>query len=368
MSSTHVRLLGVSDVSVGYGSPQNLRLMQSLASHYGVVAQVLEPDQTEKKPLERPPDGCLLERLATPVHPHSERGRREYVIRAAERIDCLRPQMLVLFSAFTLPVLLRMRHRPRFTVYYALESIRSYGDFEVQLSRYLADKLDLVVFPEENRARLDGHSCDFLRRPIAIAYNVRNECIPPTPKVPTWPAKFIYTGTLDRDQTFAEYFLHPGLADIPIDVFGQPTGRDNDGLRESLARLAGSVRYRGYVPAAELDALRSDYAYSIVMWAPQIENQLYAAPNKFFDAIADGIPPVVAPHPQCKLIVDRYGCGILMDDWSFTAFLSALERAQHVFGTPEYERMVDGCRLAVARELNWPAQFGKIKRSLPLSL
>jgi hypothetical protein len=32
------------------------------------------------------------------------------------------------------------------------------------------------------------------------------------------------------------------------------------------------------------------YCYSIVAWNPDNENQLYAAPNKFFEPIADGIP------------------------------------------------------------------------------
>ena len=32
------------------------------------------------------------------------------------------------------------------------------------------------------------------------------------------------------------------------------------------------------------------YCYSIVAWNPDNENQLYAAPNKFFEPIADSIP------------------------------------------------------------------------------
>lgn len=359
------RLVGVSDVSVGYGSPQIPRLMRSLARHYRCEALILEPDQTDKRPLDMTADGCTIQRVATTTHPHSELGRRQFVAAAARRINELRPDILVLFCTFTLPVLSRLRYKPRTTVYHSLESIPAYGPLDVELNHHLADKLDLVIFPEENRARLDGQRTGLLRRPLAIVYNVRNERVFEPSPIGGRSPRFLYTGTLNRDQTLAEYFLRPELGDIGIDLFGQTTGRDSDALRASLGSLSGSVRYHGYVPGATLDELRRQYAFSIVMWAPTNENQHFAAPNKFFDAIAEGIPPVAAPHPQCKQIIERYGCGILMDDWSFAAFHAALQRASVLFGTPHYERMVANCGRAVECELNWPAQFCKIKRLLP---
>ena len=359
------RLVGVSDVSVGYGSPQIPRLMRSLARHYGCEALILEPDQTDKRPLDLSADGCRIERVTTTTHPHCELGRRQFIAAAARRINELRPDFLVLFCTFTLPVLSRLRYRPRTTIYHSLESIPAYGPLDVELNHHHANKLDLVIFPEENRARLDGQRTGLLRRPLAIAYNVCNERVfEPSPIADRRP-RFLYTGTLNRDQTLAEYFLRPELADIGIDLFGQTTGRDSEALRASLGSLSGSVRYHGYVPGATLGDLRRRYAFSIVMWAPTNENQHFAAPNKFFDAIAEGIPPVAAPHPQCKQIIERYRCGILMEDWSFAAFHAALQRASVLFGTPHYERMVVNCGRAVECELNWPAQFGKIKRLLP---
>lgn len=364
MAPDAFRIVGVSDVSVGYGSPQIPRLMGSLAEHYDSTALILEPDQSDKQPLKTPPLRCQLERVRTAAHPHTDLGRRQFVAAATRRLNALRPDVLALFCTYTLPVLAGLRRKPRFTIYHSLESILSYGPLDVRLNGYLADQLDLVIFPEENRARLDGQRCRLLRRPMVVMYNVRNERrFEPSP-VAARTEKLLYSGTLDRDQTLAEYFLRSELAEVSIDIYGQTTGRDSDALKAALS-AANSVRYHGYVPAATLDAVRGQYGYSIVLWAPNNENQYYAAPNKFFDAIADGIPPIVAPHPQCKQFVERYGCGIVMDDWGFPAFLVAVKRARSLFGTSEYDRMVAGCGRAVDSEVNWPAQFKKLALHLP---
>ncbi|HVX12974.1 MAG TPA: hypothetical protein VHC22_17455 [Pirellulales bacterium] len=368
MVTSRVEIAGVADVSVGYGSPQIPRLMESLAEHYEREVVILEPDQTDKKPLDTPPRGCALERIATSVHPHTTLGRREYISATGRRINALRPDLLVLFCTYTLPVLTQLRYRPRCTVYHCIETVANYGPLDVAVNRRFASDVDLVVFPEENRAQIDGQRCGLSGLPMAVVYNASNDrAFRPSP-VGERSLKLLYTGTLDLDRTLAEYFLRPELADVSIDIFGNTAGRDRDELRSRLACLSGPIRYRGYVSAATLKELRNIYAYSIIMWAPTDENQLFAAPNKFFDAIADGIPPIAAPHPQCKLIIDRYQCGILMEGWSFEAFLAAIQRAKAAFGTPAYDRMVAGCGRAVECELNWPAQFDKVKRLLPPSL
>ena len=54
-----------------------------------------------------------------------------------------------------------------------------------------------------------------------------------------------------------------------------------------------------------------------------------------------------------------------MRDWSFESYREAVNRALSLVGTPEYTRLVRNCRRAVRAELNWPAQFAKVRRLLP---
>jgi hypothetical protein len=364
--AAHPTIVGVSDVSIGFGSPQIPLLMQSLAAHYRAPTLIFEPDQSGRPPV-TPPRGCTIARLSTAVSPYSEPGRVEYIGAAAQAINTMRPAVLVLFCTFTLPVVLHLRYRPRCIIYVSVESIAVYGQRDVDLNREVAGALDLIIFPEENRARLDGAQCGLLGRPLAILYNCANEAAATAAPVPAEQRlrRILYSGKLDRDQTQARYFLGEHVQDIPIDIFGAVDGEDAAGLQAALSAQTGKVRYYGLVPAAHLASIRKGYAYSIVMWAPTNDNQRYAAPNKFFEAIADGVPPITAPHPQCKMLVERYQCGIVMEDWSYEAFRAGLDTALALFGSERYASMVANCARAVRDELNWEAQFAKVVPHLP---
>ena len=65
------------------------------------------------------------------------------------------------------------------------------------------------------------------------------------------------------------------------------------------------------------------------------------------------------------MLIERYDCGIVLDDWSLDAFLRGTKHALDLFGTPRYDELVANCRLAAERELNWDVQFEKIRSVLP---
>lgn len=175
--------------------------------------------------------------------------------------------------------------------------------------------------------------------------------------------RLLYQGTIDAERTCAHYYAEPDLQDVAIDLFGSIQGRARVETERLFGNLCGQVRYLGYVDGATLARLRRPYVFNIVFWNPVDENFLYACPNKFFEGIADGIPPITAPHPQCVQLTDRYDCGIVMRDWSFQAFSASLHEAMDMQGTAAYERMARGCREAVDAELNWDKQF---ERLMPL--
>lgn len=357
----------VSDVSLGYGSPQIPSLATSLAEFTGGATTVYEPDQPE-----RPPAACCDEtvevvRVGTARHPHSQAGRIEYVIKVAESLNRARPDLLVVFCTFCLPIVARLRYRPRKVIYCSIESIPAYGSFDVWMNRALRGLVDVVVFPEENRARLDAQRCGFDSVPVAVMYNVaRGESPAPTPAHERLPAIY-YGGALNREQTLADFFLRPEVGFAPFGLYGSVNGADKERLTAEIAAAGANVRYHGFLESKELARERRRYAYSVVMYTPEIEHLRYAAPNKFFESIADGIPPIVAPHPQCKAIVNRYRCGIVMRDWTFDAFREAVETAMTLFKTPAYDELVENCRRAVAAELNWPAQFAKLQPHLTMA-
>lgn len=362
-----VRILGVSDVATGYGSPQVLAFMRSLVEHYeGAEATLIEPDQVEATPRQNGHLGLSVQRIATTFHPYmSTTGRIEYIRHAAKITNRLRPDILVLFCTYTLPVLFKLSRKPFLVIYYAYEMTFPYGQRDIEMNRCLSkSSVDLIVYPDADRAVRDMQVCGHRDIPLVIVLNSAD-----TGEDDVGAAcssqrngRLIYSGTIDRVRTLADYYFREEMKSIPVDLFGRVSGSDSEGIEYRLKNIqAGALRYFGLVPADDLRVLRKDYCFSIVIWNPIDEQHLYACPNKFFEAIVDGVPPITAPHPQAKAIVQRYKCGIVMDDWSFEAFYAAIRRAMRLYGTSAYDSMVENCRTAFSEELNWQKQFAKVK-------
>jgi hypothetical protein len=360
-----MRIACVSDVCLGYGSPQIPYLIASLSQFRAADNLVVEPHRAALPACHYRFPSLNIRRTPNRLDdPYTSSGRIEYLVEATRLIDEYSPDLLVICSTFCLPVLFKLRKRPSFVLYYSYESIPHYGEFDVEMNRSLKGMIDLVVFPEENRAVCEIERFGFGDIPKIVVYNCPDgEVGPPVPPEQR-NDKFIYAGFIDRKQTLADYYTMPEVQRYPIDLYGPIRSLSPAEHHRFIAELKGEIRYRGHLDTQTLLPLRRQYAYSIVLWNPSSENQLYAAPNKFFESIADGVPPIAAPHPQCKLIIERYHCGILMPDWSLGGFTSTLERAARLRSTDAWLRMVENCRRAYLDELNWPMQFEKLKYHL----
>ena len=347
---------------MGYGSPQIATLMTSLMEHYHAEGLVVEPNRPDLSPRHNDFPSFRIQRTPNRRNPYSEEGRIEYLIEASHLIDLYSPDVLVLCSTFCIPVLFQIAKRPSCVIYYSYESIPFYGDLDVRMNQVLDGMVDIVVFPEENRARLELQRFGFRNATKVILYNCPDIAARQgSPLVVKRNDRLIQFGTIDKEMTLADYYTRPEVQSLPIDLFGPVRAGSAAERSEFLSQIGGSIRYRGQVSSVEIATLRKAYAYSIVVWNPSVENQLYAAPNKFFESIADGLPPIAAPHPQCKLLIERYQCGLLMPDWSYGGFLSTLHRALEIYPGPEWHSMVRNCTIACERELNWDHQFQKLR-------
>lgn len=368
-------IAGVSDVSLGYGSPQIPAFVGSLRELYQAEeAYVFEPDQPGRPARHaRFPDLHVV-RVPTAADPYSGAGWIEYNWRVGQHLRELDPDVLIVFSPPVVPALWQVRGRPKVSIYYMLEGLAFYlqgGGHNAllrELHAHLRPYIDLVVYPEENRAALDASRGNLLGLPMTVLYNAAPsggaDIVPPRQRLP----RLLYSGAIQRQNTLADYFFDDAVRSLPIDLYGPVGGEGAESLAAELAELTGGTRYHGLIEAARLADLRRSYSFALVLWAPINDNQLYACPNKFFEAIADGVPPITGPHPQCKALIERYECGLLMDDWSLPAFRRTLGRARSMMGTPEHARMIANCQRAAREELNWETQFDKVRRLLPAQL
>ncbi len=361
-----MKIVGVSDVSIGFGSPQIIAMMKSLLHYYGEHdGLIIEPDQPNIEPYEDPNREFNVLRVETAFQPYSSVGRREYCIAAAKKVNEIQPDVVVIFCTFCLPVLFQLKKKPRLVIYYHLEYAPVYGQFDVHMNKSINNLVDLIIHPEANRAQRDIRECGYKDAPLVVAYNSAS----------SWDdvdvtssrernGKVIYQGSINSRLTYPDYYTNKLLGDIPIDLFGNISGEDRYEIEAAFMNLRNDIKYHGFIDNKKLAKIRKQYAYSIVMWNPVDENFLYACPNKFFESVFDGVPPIAAPHPQCKAIIEQYGCGIVMKDWTFESFRAALELATEQYGTPAYDQMVENCRQAALTELNWETQFAKIEKHL----
>jgi glycosyltransferase involved in cell wall biosynthesis len=356
----------LSNISVGYGTPQIVYFTQSLGRLAGDARPLLiESDQPERPPRHGQFSDVDIRRVASPHHPFSRMGQIRYLNAARDLLDAARPDILLLPSTYCLPVLWLMRHRPAIVIYYVLEMPDAFGFTreEFRLNLYARDRIDLAIYPEPNRAKVHIDTFGLHDVPGLVLYNA-----PPLGSPPPLPAaernrRLLYQGTIHEELTRGDFFLDDVVQTLPIDLYGIVDSQVDE-FRDGIIKGRKGVRYRGYVDNASLQAIRRRYHFSIVYWSPINDNQKFACPNKFFESIADGVPPITAPHPQCRMLTERYGLGLVMDDWSLESFTRSLEQAVEMIGSSRYDEMVRACRAAYDKELNWECQFEKVERLL----
>lgn len=353
----------LADVSMGYGTPQLLRMAQSLCDVFGARVQILEPDQIERPQIDIskriPGRDVSMERVVTRGHTFELSGRIEFAEIVAGKINALKPDILVMSGLHRLPVIDKIRGFSPFKIFYCLEEIE--GDSSYLFP--LADKCDMVIFPEENRKRIYSERLrlDPAASKSVVVYNSNRQSICRDPSEKN--NRILLAGSFHRDITLASHFENEAIYKLPIDIFGIIDGFSPEQKAALLSNfsLDYGTRFKGYMQSnEEYFEIISKYLFSIVMWKPDSEDRLNAAPNKLFDALGAGIPPIAAPHPQCQEIITRYQCGILMSDWSVSALSNALNYGLSIAKTEEYQEMAKNCQKAMMNYLSWDNQFEKI--------
>lgn len=366
-----VRVLALSDVAVGYGSPQVQYLLHSLQQHYSNASLLLvEPDQKRRVPRQPIYQSIEVVRISTTFPPYDERFMIEFALEARRILEEYRPHIVIGIHGWVLPALLTMARRPSLFIYYMLESFShqrmGIGSMAIELNRLALGMADIVLVPERRRAEADLRVQGWRADNLVEMYNaspigaIRNS-VDPKDREP----RVLYAGSVGPD-TLSAWMGLDSVADVAFDIAGPA---DTAAAREILTQLSRrrNVRYLGVLSQAQLTAIRGNYAWSLVMWDPSNINQLYASPNKFFETIQAGVPPIAAPHPQCADIIARLGCGRVMMDWKEDTFVYTVRDCMRIFREePEtYATYVAACDFAAAQELNWEAQFAQITSRLP---
>ena len=361
------RVLVLSDVSLGFAVPQIHLLARSLADEFQAETLIVEPDMKGRRDLVEV-DGVQIHRISTRMPPHDMMFCIEYAQAARRIYRSFAPDVLVTLNAGVLPPLLLEARRPAAVVYYMLESLDHQmvhgGRLFYDINRMAAPFIDLILVPEHRRFLLDKARLGWPDIPVVEVLNVSPEPKPGT-SVTRAGRRFLYAGTLSRESGI-DFLLDDRLAGIDIDMAGPVDLPDARKFVERFVGKSGEAqkRYLGLLPHCQILEMLPSYTYRLVMWKADNVNTYYASPNKFFESIAHGVPPVCTPSPQICDIIRKYQCALLSDDWGVASFCHAMWDAMMIAGTPTYDNLVANCARAREAEINWPHQFDKVRAAL----
>jgi hypothetical protein len=97
-------------------------------------------------------------------------------------------------------------------------------------------------------------------------------------------------------------------------------------LRRHPAISAGRAKFRQPVGVTEVARALNGYDLELIFFPPRFANNVYALPNKFFEAIQGRLGIVIGESPEIVGFVQEHGFGIIVDGWSAADLAAAVNR------------------------------------------
>ncbi|WP_141699344.1 glycosyltransferase [Candidatus Thiosymbion oneisti] len=359
----------IADTVLGYGSPQIAKLTESIGRELQAASQILQPLLPQRAVIDLNLSNITLETVATSIHPYTAVGRGEYINKCVKVVNEIRPDIVIITNYVLFDFIDGLKYKPKKLIHLALEdlepiSMAKNASCRVEQLKRQGEKIDIWLFPESNRAQYDIELLEIQWRRVFIFYNVSSDSFLVNKDK---NERFIYAGTLDADISVGKYIFDAEMAPYPVDVYGDLQGTSKDKMKEKLDHLKrlgkrNRVKWHGQIPKVALDKVLPEYSFSLLLWLPVRHALLNAAPNKFFQSIAAGVPVISAPHPQIKVLIERYGCGLVLDGWERHQLINGIRKAKRVMESSVYDEMLKNCKHATSTELCWDIQFSKFDK------
>jgi glycosyltransferase involved in cell wall biosynthesis len=106
---------------------------------------------------------------------------------------------------------------------------------------------------------------------------------------------------------------------------GSKAGARSLEVFSSLLGLKGKVKFWPPVEPHQVTAYISRFDLSVIFFPPPHSTSInLSLPNKFFESLSAGLGVLVGPNPAMRSIVQRFGCGEVLFDWSVRKLASQI--------------------------------------------
>ncbi|MGE4275478.1 MAG: glycosyltransferase [Candidatus Methanomethylophilaceae archaeon] len=182
----------------------------------------------------------------------------------------------------------------------------------VRLDSFLVRSADQVIIVDDNRREQIPSLPDYA---LAIynspALNDGDEARPSHRR----PFRVFYGGFVSRERGIdALCQAVSGLDGVELEVYGDCDPDYRRELQGRFGKLDNIHLCLRYVDHAEIVRRTMDSQLVPVLYDSSVRNNRYSSPNKFFEALALGIP--VMSYPDCSVDekVRRWGCGVVVPE------------------------------------------------------
>lgn len=187
--------------------------------------------------------------------------------------------------------------------------------------------------------------------PFSVIRNVPLSGSPPKPAPPPEPPVILYQGALNEGRGLEQ------AIDAMREVEGAELWLAGEGGRSAALRqqaqeqgLAHKVRFLGFLPPAELQALTPRATIGLNLLENKGLSYYYSLANKAFDYIQAGVPSLNMAFPEYVELQEEYGVFVLLEELSPAAISNAINKLLEE--KELYNRIRDNCRRA-GKVLNW---------------
>ena len=368
------RIALISDVALGFGSPDISAMIDGLCEHFGAEGLLLQPDEVTKPFIDLEFQSNVRSvRILSNLPSWLNSWRWHFFREAGRELNRFKPDIVIAVGPTGYGASLALKHKPSLVLYYMLEMVSENPVYK-ELHMRGKGHIDCFLVPEVERFGIDfsavawkkdvpfermalSASIDYPRPMISKSADQRN-------------GKFIYFGSLHRKDTLLDGMLTSELDDVEIDFAGRPLGSEAD--RAKIAPRIASTPGKSYlgqlVPGALMNAL-PNYNFSLVTWRPEGSVARWHLPaTKLYHSILAGVPVIAVPNPLNCFFINKYGIGLLLEDATNKSIISGLKAANAMIGTHEYHAMVERCKNLAEGDFAWSRQIRKIANLIQTTL
>ena len=238
------------------------------------------------------------------------------------------------------------------------------------LDRRLCPRIDRLVVPEENRARIYHEEYGAAQVPFLLPnYPLYKEAVPSRLLHESLNNQglrpdfiVLYQGLFDEGRCL--HSIIEAMPDVPEPVCLVLMGRGFDDYSVRLHRLRAELRleqrvvFHPFVPYEQLHAYSCSADAGILLYRNDCRNNYYCAPNKLYEYGQAGLPVIASNFPGLRTLVEGNELGICVDPLAPKDIASAMKTLYADSNAAVRRDRI----LALAREkFHWEQEFPRLK-------